>query len=189
MKKAAIISFLTLVSFAIVTFFLALCFFHESLQSILQEITYSILTGCIFAIPSTGMLLIVNSVRSKEKEFQLLYCLNRMLLELEKKIKDNSLSEKEFQKNLAVVHAIYSQLKEITLNNLILNREHDDLLNNIQGSLFNIIYRLNIFTNRTSFLLTEYLLTEKDDTINELLPNIQSCIVSIKEWLDLDNEI
>lgn len=139
MKKSMFASFTLLAVCTILSFFVLLCYLQECWQTIMQETIYAIFTGCIFAIPSTIIVLITDSTKNGNREYKIAYDLEATVKQLNKQIDKNEISGKIAGQYIERLMAFHIQLNEIAINYLFLDKCHREYLNEAQRATFDLI--------------------------------------------------
>lgn len=92
MKKSTFATVLFLTGSTLVSFIILSCYFQEDLRLIGKEVVYVIFTGCIFAIPSTLLMLILDRAKNINAEYRIVYKLDETLRQLEDKLNTDKIS-------------------------------------------------------------------------------------------------
>lgn len=150
MKKRTVISLALLGTCSVLAFFILFFCFGEDLQIVVQETMYAILTGCIFAIPSTSMILIIDGIKNRNREYKAAYILEEILQELGSQVANQRLSTDISRQYIDKIALIHTQFNDIAVNYLFLSKRHRDYLRIIQIQTFDILAQLYKISNQTS---------------------------------------
>lgn len=137
------------------SFIILFCCFREGLQLIVKEAVYAIFTGCIFAIPSALLMLILDRAKNLNAEYNTVYKLGETFLQLGDKLDSNGISLKVIEEYGNRVSVYYTKLNQIAVDYCFFSKRHRDCLDAVQSATFDIILTIHEIKESLQGKMTE----------------------------------
>lgn len=183
MKRTTFVTALFLIVTTLLSFIILFCYFQEDLQLIVKETTYSIFTGCIFAIPSVLLMLILDWFRNSNTEYNTLYKLDKVLQQLADKINKDGISLEAIEEYENLVSDYGAKLNQITVDNFFFRKRHRACLDAVKNERFTITLTMHkIKRLLQAGTASQDEIGEKRDDLEDAL---ERCLGDIKELMDL----
>jgi len=139
MKKSTLATVIFLVASTLLSFIILFCCFQEGLQLIVREAVYAIFTGCIFAIPSALLMLILDRTKNLSAEYNTVYKLDKAVQQLRDKSNSDGTSLKVMEEYKNRISAYDARLNQIAVDYCFFNNRHRDYLDAVQSATFDVI--------------------------------------------------
>lgn len=163
MKKNTFVTVLFLLASTLLSFIILSCCFHENLRLIVKEATYVIFTGCIFAIPSAFLMLVLDRAKNLNAEYNTVYKLDEALQQLKDKLNTDAISLEVMEGYGDRISIYDTKLNQIAVNYCFFSKQHNVCLEAVQNETFDTILAMR--------KIKEYLQAEMTETA---LQNIMS---------------
>lgn len=142
MKKSTFATAILLAGSTVLSFITLFCCFQEDLQLIVKEAVYAIFTGCIFAIPSAFLMLILDRAKNLNAEYNTVYKLDEAFQQLRDKLDSNGISLKVMEEYGNRISAYNTKLNRIAVDYCFFSKWHRDCLDAVQSATFDIIFTM-----------------------------------------------
>lgn len=179
MKKTTFVTVLFLAFSTLLSFIVLFCCFQEDLQLIVKAATYAIFTGCIFAIPSTFFMLILDRAKNLNAEYSTVYKLDEVLQQLKDKLNTDGISSEVIEEYKDRILVYDAKLNQIAVNYCFFSKRHSACLDAVQNEIFDVVSTMRKIKELLQVEMVETALqnkiAEKDADLKHILVRCSDC--------------
>lgn len=167
----------------LLSFIILFCCFQEGLQFIVKEAAYAIFTGCIFAIPSALLMLILDRAKNLNTEYNIVYKLYETLQQLKDKLNTEEISLEVMEEYGKRISAYDAKLNQIAVDYCFFSKRHSDCLDAVQDATFDAFLTISKIKELLQAEMRETTLRNKK--VVDLMHVLARCSDCTKKLLDL----
>lgn len=179
MKKTTVATVLFLSASTLLSFIILSCCFQEDLRLIVKEATYAIFTGCIFAIPSAFLMLILDRTKNLNAEYNTVYKLDEALQQLKDKLNTDGISLEVIEDYGDRISVYDAKLNQIAVNYCFFSEQHSVCLDAVQNETFDTILTMRKIKGCLQAEMEETVLQnkmlEQDADLKRVLARCSDC--------------